>query len=388
MTSVEIIVAEKPKVAGKIASFLLDKSTRKQKSKVSWYEGERDGRHVVVVAAVGHLFTLTEKSKTSTYPSFDIEWVPSYKVSKEYSYIKQYVDIIKKQMKNADRVIVACDYDIEGSLIGGNVYRFLAPKKVEAKRMKFSTLTRREIETAYDKSTDLDTPNIDAGETRHILDWYYGINLSRGLMDALRSAHRYKVMSIGRVQGPTLALLAEKELSIRAFTPEPYWVVSIEANKTLFKHKTQKFKDESEAKHAVETTTDTLKIENVSEKTYKVSPPPLFDLTTLQTEAYRAFKITPADTLKVAQSLYEQSLISYPRTASQKLPPSINGFGILKTLSKSKEYGAMADDVIGSGRKTPVQGKKEDIAHPAIHPTGIQPTKELTKSKMYLMLVI
>ena len=387
--SVEVIVAEKPKVAGKLASFLLDKPLRKQKAQVSWYEGERNGKRIVVVAAVGHLFTLAEKTKTVSYPVFDIEWVPSYKVSKDFSYIKHYVDIIKKQMKQANRVVVACDYDIEGSLIGGNVYRFLAPKNVEAKRMKFSTLTKNEIVNAYENAMNLDVENIDAGETRHILDWYFGINLSRGLMEALRMVRTYKVMSIGRVQGPTLALLAKRELEIRAFVPKPFWVITILANKTVFKHKTDKFTDEKEAQKALDTTVDELEITDVKDKIFKTQPPPLFDLTTLQTEAYRIFKITPANTLKIAQSLYEQSLISYPRTASQKLPPSINGRIIFNSIEKNPEYSNLVEEILKTGRKTPVQGKKDDAAHPAIHPTGLLPNKTLEKyeAKVYDLIV-
>jgi len=385
----EIIIAEKPKVAGKIASFLLDKSLKKQSGQVSWYIGERNGEQIVVVAAVGHLFTLAEKTKTSTYPVFDIEWIPVYKLGKQFSYTKKYIDVIKNEIKLAKKITVACDYDIEGSLIGGNVYRFLAPKGIEAKRMKFSTLTKSEIENAYLNSENIDTPNINAGETRHILDWYYGINLSRGLMDAIRSAHRYKVMSIGRVQGPTLAVLANRELLIRAFIPEPFWVVTIKSKNTIFKHKTNRFTDESEATKALDTTTDTLKITGVSERTYEISPPPLFDLTTLQTESYRAFKITPSETLKIAQSLYEQSLMSYPRTSSQRLPASIEVKPILESLKKQKEYSELVNEILAGGKKRPMEGKKDDAAHPAIHPTGLAPKKELTKyeQKVYDLIV-
>ncbi|MBN2477704.1 DNA topoisomerase I, partial [Candidatus Micrarchaeota archaeon] len=199
----DLIIAEKPKVANKIAHCLSEgSSTAKKYKQVTYYEFEKDGKDYAVAPAVGHLYTLTEKKKSFDYPVFNIEWVPSCQVSESSKFTKPYVDIIKKLGKDAKSFTSACDYDVEGSLIGYNVFRFLCGGK-PAQRMKFSALTPADIKEAFENKTELDYNNAYAGEARHILDWYYGINLSRALMNSLKRVHKFKIMSVGRVQGPT-----------------------------------------------------------------------------------------------------------------------------------------------------------------------------------------
>ena len=121
--------------------------------------------------------------------------------------------------------------------------------------MKFSTLTDNELKEAYENSIELDYNNAYAGETRHILDWYYGINLSRALMGAIRKVNRYRVMSIGRVQGPALYLLASLEKEIKAFVPSPYWEITLLAKGCEFHHSEGRFVEEAIAKQKYENTT-------------------------------------------------------------------------------------------------------------------------------------
>ena len=132
------------------------------------------------------------------------------------------MELLQKLGRKADTFVSACDYDIEGSTIAFNVFRFSTTIR-EGRRMKFSALTKEDLSEAYANRTDFDYSNAYAGEARHILDWYYGINLSRALMGALHAAHRYRVLSIGRVQGPALSMLSCLEKDIRAFVPVPYW---------------------------------------------------------------------------------------------------------------------------------------------------------------------
>ncbi|MFN3909853.1 MAG: toprim domain-containing protein, partial [Candidatus Anstonellaceae archaeon] len=176
----QLIIAEKPKVAQKIAQSLAQGEIAKKKGsgKAYYFEIERHGKKIVVAPAVGHLYSLDEKIKSNSYPTFDIEWREAYAVSEESKYTKDYIKTIESLAKKADEVIIACDYDIEGSLIGFNVLRFAA-KKSDGKRMKFSSLTKEELIEAYENKKDLDLENALAGEARHILDWFYGINLSR-----------------------------------------------------------------------------------------------------------------------------------------------------------------------------------------------------------------
>ena len=380
----ELIVAEKPKVTQKIASAIGGTVTRKARGNVGYYEVEKDGKQIVVAPAVGHIYTLAQKDGTRGYPVFDIEWVPSYKASKGAFFTKPYLSLLEELGKKADSFVSACDYDIEGTLISYNVFRF-ATKIKEGKRMKFSALTAKDLSEAYANRSNFDYNNAYAGEARHILDWYYGINLSRALMSSLRAASQMKIMSIGRVQGPALNILATLEKEIRAFVPVPYWVLTAEMKEIIFTHKKERFMGEKEADESLANTSDRGKVTRVDKKEGKIWPGPCFDLTSLQVEAHRLFGFNPSKTLEVAQSLYEDSLITYPRTSSQQIPPSIYLPAILDKLKENEEY----TDIVGKIKDNKwfriFQGKKSDPAHPAIHPTGLKPKSKLgtEQAKLY-----
>lgn len=378
----ELVITEKPLAALKIASSL-GKSTKKTYKNIPYYEVIRDSKKLVVACAVGHLFTLSQKPSNSSgtkIPIFDIEWMPNYLVrTKDFS--KKYYDTLLKLIKNAGSLTVATDYDIEGEVIGLNVVRFIGGQS-DASRMKFSTLTEKELNKAYeDKLPNIDWGQAIAGETRHYLDWFYGINLSRALMNAIRTTGKFRVMSIGRIQGPTLNLIVKKEKEIQDFESKPYWQIFITIknpklelihNRDIFnKSELKKFENLIGKKAQVETK----KIEK------SLPPNPPFNLTTLQTEVYRFYSITPSKTLEIAQSLYLAGLISYPRTSSQKLPISINYKEILKKLAKIYKVERFLT------RKNPLEGKKSDPAHPSIYPTG--DTKKLFESekKVYDLIV-
>lgn len=376
-----LIITEKPQAALKIAK-ALGKEEKKYIDNIPYYELERDGEKIIVASAAGHLFTLDEKEKKKDWPNFDITWKPSFN-KKNSSWTKKYYAALKKLCKNAKEFIIATDYDIEGEVIGLNILRFIANRK-DAKRMKFSTLTKEELENAYKNlMSNIDWPQAIAGETRHYLDWIYGINLSRALMNAIRSAGSFKIMSIGRVQGPALKLVVEKEKEIKQFKPTPYWqIYIIVSNKekiklkyekdVIKKEEIEKFKSLKGEKINIET-----KIKEQS-----IKPPSPFDLTTLQLEAYKFYKITPTETLRISQNLYLAGLISYPRTSSQKIPSVINPKKIIEKLSSFYKETKFCI------REKPIEGKKSDPAHPAIYPTGEKPQK-LSKDelKIYDLIV-
>jgi DNA topoisomerase-1 len=365
-----LIITEKPAAALKIAESLGETNYKKYSdSGVPFYEFERDGKKFIVGCAVGHLFGIsqkTEKGKKAEIPTFDVEWKPNFEARKA-DYSKKYYTLLKKLVQRASHFIVATDYDIEGEVIGLNIIRFIAKEK-DAKRMKFSSLTKDELNQAYEQvSPHLNWGQGIAGEARHYIDWFYGINLSRALMRSLSKAGRFRIMSIGRVQGPALAIVVDKEKHIKKFKPEPYWQVFLlvqDLNKKKVEVKFPKdITKESEllkfkhlkGKKAIAET-------QIKEET--IYPPIPFDLTTLQTESYRFFGLTPTQTLKIAQQLYLEGLISYPRTSSQKYPEAIGYNKILKTLEKRFSIVKYAIN------KKPTEGKKTDPAHPAIYPTG------------------
>ena len=390
----ELIITEKPNAAKKIADALADgKPVKKSVNKVPYYEISHSGREIVVGCAVGHLYGLKQKEKKVKLPIFDVEWIPTYEISKGSAFAKKYFNVLKSIAKDADSFTVATDYDIEGEVIGLNIVRFICKRK-DAKRMKFSTLTKDELVESYEHaSRTLDWGQANAGEARHVLDWYYGINVSRALTKAMQSAGRFKLLSAGRVQGPALKLIVDKEKEIQAFKPEPYWMISLNGNvnKGAIEawHEKDKIFDKKVAEGILVKVKDEkkAKVREVETKKFNQTPPNPFDLTSLQIEAHRCLNISPKITLEIAQDLYTGGYISYPRTSSQQLPPSIGYQKILNRLAKSKGYKQEASLLLKKNELKPNNGKKTDPAHPAIYPTGIIPKLEEQKMKVYDLIV-
>ncbi|MFH1470764.1 MAG: DNA topoisomerase I, partial [Candidatus Micrarchaeota archaeon] len=379
----QLIVCEKPKVAEKVARALGNgRYERKSKGQASYYELERGGKKVLVAAAVGHVYSLRQKGGKGGYPVFDIEWAPAYEVSEGSAFTKQYLKLIESIAKGCNEFVNSCDYDLEGSLIGYNVIKY-ACRSETGKRMKFSALTDDDLIEAYDNMEDLDYNNVLAAETRHVLDWHYGINLSRALMHAVRTAGTFRVLSIGRVQGPALSILAKREREILAFKPEPYWQVYAIVKEIRFLNTRGSMKVKKDAEDALANSDKKGVVEKVDRKAFKQVPNPPFDLTSLQVEAYRLFGFSPTMTLQIAQSLYEDSLISYPRTSSQKLPKKLNFPKIFGGLEKNPDYSKLVQKLRTENRFTPLEGSKNDPAHPAIHPTGLAGKVDERRAKLY-----
>lgn len=388
----ELIITEKPSAAKKVAEALADKKPiKKVNKKVSYYELTHNNKKIIVGSAVGHLYGLVEEKKDGwNYPVFGIKWEDTSEVSKDSGYVKDYITLIKKLANGAKEFTIACDYDVEGEVIGLNVIRF-ACKQKDANRMKFSTLTKEDLVHAYEnKSKTLNWGQAYAGETRHKLDWFYGINFSRALTASIKAAKSFKIMSIGRVQGPALKLLVDREREILAFEPVPFWQLQLLAEKNIEAwHKTDKFWEEKEVKAILNKVKNekTARVKEIKKKIQKQKPPHPFDLTTLQTESYSTFKITPKETLALAQKLYLAGVISYPRTSSQQLDPKLGFKKIMDKLGKQKAYADLCKELI-KGELIPNNGKKTDPAHPAIYPTGQMP-KEMTdrEKKVYDLIV-
>jgi DNA topoisomerase-1 len=250
--------------------------------------------------------------------------------------------------------------------------------------MKFSTLMKTELEQAYEEPlSHLDFALIEAGRTRHEVDWLYGINLSRALtLAAHRWSGRYSTLSTGRVQGPTLQFLTTREKTIRSFVPIPYWEITAKAEilNTIVEAEYEKKRIEAMAEADVVVQAcvgKTGEINNVDVKQVNQKPPIPFHVGSLQREAYRLFGYTPRRTLVIAQHLYLDALISYPRTNSQKLPPIIDYRKILSSLKRKPAYKKLSSNLLEKEELKPREGAKDDPAHPAVYPTGNLPEKPL-----------
>jgi DNA topoisomerase-1 len=386
-----LIITEKPDAAQRIAA-ALDRKGKPKKTEengVPYYLAKLD-KEIVIVPALGHLYTVAQETGgRNYYPVFRFKWVPRYAAERGAKQIRAWVQTISKLAKDADSFIDACDYDIEGSIIGYCILKYACGDKERvSKRMKYSTLTKEELEKSYaDPLPGLDFALIEAGRTRHEVDWLYGVNLSRALTIAARDwSGKYATLSTGRVQGPTLKFLAAREKSIRTYVPSPYWEIRAEAEIDGKVFEAEYEKETIEVREEANGILDACKgkngtVDKIDVKQFQQSPPLPFDLGALQSEAYGLFGYTPRRTSNIAQRLYLDALISYPRTSSQKLPPAIGYQAILKNLGKAPQYKKLVANLLSKPELKPKEGKKDDPAHPAVYPTGSLPERELDDSE-------
>ena len=391
MNNYTLIITEKPDAACRIALALDDMGNpqKKVENGVPYYVA-KGNEEIIVVPALGHLYTVAgKKTEKKTYPVFNFQWLPKYLVERGAARVHTWLNVISKLAEKARRFIDACDYDIEGSLIGYSILKYACENKEKtALRMKFSTLTKEELKKSYmNLLPHLDFALIEAGLTRHEVDWLYGINLSRALTQAVKNySGKYAQLSTGRVQGPTLKFLESRERSIECFVPKPYWSIKteVEIGDAIFEvvHEKRSIDTKEEAEAILRSCRGKEgEIVGIWRKKFPQVPPLPFDLGSLQAEAYRLFKYSPMRTSNFAQRLYLDALISYPRTGSQKLPPVIGYETILKGLSKRSEYARLACELLAKPDLNPKEGKKSDPAHPAIYPTGNLPERALYTSE-------
>ncbi len=212
-------------------------------------------------------------------------------------------------------------------------------------------------------------------------------------MSAIKAAGSFKVLSSGRVQGPALKMLCDKEKEIKAFIPEPYWQIQLFGDVNHHKieawHEEDKIFDLKRAEEIIEKTKNphaSIKKKDISQ--FNQQPPFPFDLTTFQIECHRVHRITPKETLSIAQELYTGGFISYPRTSSQKLPAKLGYKKLLQGLARNPDYKELAQKLLSKSVLKPNEGKKVDEAHPAIYPTGNIPENlDPRKQKVYDLIV-
>lgn len=386
----KLVICEKPLAAKRISEVLGSKkmTEREVAPGVVIFEIISDkNQRFIVCSALGHLYSLfpIERNRKK-YPIFEVNWSPRHSaIVREKRRILEILKVISKISEGASGFIHACDYDLEGELIGYNILEYACNHKYElSMRAKFSSLTDSEINQSFN---NLQEPNIriaEAGKARHLIDFIFGINLSRALVNCLSISNqnnRYYNLSIGRVQGPTLGFMVDRELKIRNHVPDPIWYVTgkFEKDGSFFKANlitsVRKFSEIQKILTTFRNEKGTIK--EIIRLDKKLNPPTPFNISNLQKEAFRIFKMSPAATLSVAESLYLSALISYPRTSSQKLPSSIGYKKILERLSmnyptRNKNF---VQDLLKRNHLVPYQGNEEDPAHPAIYPTGVKHKK-------------
>ncbi|HKT22919.1 MAG TPA: DNA topoisomerase I [Nitrososphaerales archaeon] len=385
-----LVICEKPDAARRVADALSDGNSETMSVEgTTAYGFVRMGEKFVVCSAQGHVYGVSDPSEERTvYPVFDVEWYPTNMLDEDDARAGKRIAAIRRLSAGATKFVNACDFDVEGETIGYNILRYACGGKERAAlRAKFSTLTGEDLRKAFDGLEAQPGQGLArAGRARHAIDFVWGINLSRALsQSALGTGHRYRTVSMGRVQGPTLGFLVEREKAIRGFVPIPFWKVTGEFEKGG-KRVTAAYSQEKIQTEALATKVHDecvglqARAASVKKATTQVGPPVPFDIGELQKEAYRAFGFTPSRTLQIAERLYLGALISYPRTGSQRLPLSLDLKGIIARVGKMPEYSEIAGRILRSEPR-PVQGAKSDPAHPAVHPTGEKPRRPLDRSE-------
>ncbi|MEM1735130.1 MAG: DNA topoisomerase I [Desulfurococcaceae archaeon] len=374
-----VVIAEKPKASYKIATALSPNIVRRVSYNIPYYLIRRGNVEITIVSAAGHLFGLDSDEKG--YPIFSYRWRPLYEIDDSAKHTYYYIKIIQEQCSRADYYVNACDYDIEGSVIGYLIIKFFGDVS-RAFRAKFSSLTPMEIRESFNNLSRLDYEMIESGLCRHELDWVWGINISRALMDAVKLVTgKNVILSAGRVQTPTLKHVVENNIARNLYVPVPQYTISISIikdNRVIqLEYCGEPYEKLSDAKKIVDELRDIgyLRVIDIKSESYSYRPPPPFNLGDLQSEGFRIYGFSPYKTQSIAEKLYLDVYISYPRTNSQKLPPTLNYRGILENLGRMPHYSNLVNQLLLETRGVlkPIEGAKEDPAHPAIYPTGVLP---------------
>ncbi len=365
-----LIISEKNLAARRIA-FILSDGTQKSRSVagnqvLTFKKGDDD---YFVLGLRGHIIMLDYPDKYNNWdavPPKDLVYVkPEKKVDPT---ARKIMNALKDLAMGADEIIVATDYDREGELIGVEA---LAEANVDKKvrRAKFSALTKAEIERAFGELADVDYKLAAAAETRQLIDLAWGASLTRFI--SLASGQLGKdFLSVGRVQSPTLALIVDREREIDDFKPTPYWLVTADLKKeSEFKasHKNGKFLDGALAGEAFAKAKQakTAAVRDAKETENNEWAPIPFSTTAFLMEANK-LGLTASQAMKIAEDLYTDGYISYPRTDNTVYPPSLSLRSILEKLRKS-EFAKEAEEVLSQESLRPSRGKKSTTDHPPIH---------------------
>ena len=364
-----VCIAEKPSVAKDIARILGANSS---------HDGYMEGNGYQVTWTFGHLCCLKEPDDyTPNWKRWSLSALPmipqrfGIKVIDDKGIRKQF-STIEKLMQAADSIINCGDAGQEGELIQRWVMQ-KAQAKCPVRRLWISSMTDEAIREGFGSLKDQNEyqPLYLAGLSRAIGDWILGMNATR--LYTLKYGQNRQVLSIGRVQTPTLALIVNRQKEIDNFKPEAYWVLSTIYRDTLFTATKGKFDSKEEGEKAFQLITDKpFVITDVSKKKGTEAPLHLFDLTSLQVECNKKFSYSAETTLNLIQSLYEKKFATYPRVDTQYLSDDIYPKcpGILKGLRGYEQYTApLATQKLPKSKKVFDTSKVTD--HHAIIPTGV-----------------
>lgn len=368
-----VCIAEKPSVAKDIARIL---------GATNSHQGYMEGNGYQVTWTFGHLCTLKEPNDyTEMWKHWSLSSLPM--IPQRFGIklidddgIKRQFAVIERLMQAADGIVNCGDAGQEGELIQRWVMQ-KAGAKCPVKRLWISSMTDEAIREGFASLKDQNEYQslYIAGLSRAIGDWLLGMNATR--LYTLKYGQSRQILSIGRVQTPTLALIVNRQKEIDSFEPEPYWVLATVYRDTTFTATKGKFSTKEEGEAAFATIADKpFTVTAVQKKNGTEAPPRLFDLTSLQVECNRKFSYSAETTLKLIQGLYERKLTTYPRVDTQFLSDDIYPKCPSILSGISKQYEALMEPL--KGKKLPKSKRVFDTSkvtdHHAIIPTGVPAT--------------
>ena len=373
-----VCIAEKPSVARDIAR-VLGANTQ--------HDGYMEGNGYQVTWTFGHLCTLKEPNDyTSSWkhwslgslpmipPRFGIKLIDDKGIKKQFS-------VIESLMQKADRIINCGDAGQEGELIQRWVMQ-KAGAKCPVQRLWISSLTEDAIRDGFNALKDQSEYQslYEAGLSRAIGDWLLGLNATR--LYTLKYGQNRQILSVGRVQTPTLALIVNRQREIENFVPEQYWVLTTLYRDVVFSATKGKFEKEEDGREALKQIEGKpFTVTDVQKKNGTEAPPKLFDLTSLQVECNKKFSYSADMTLKIIQGLYEKKFTTYPRVDTQYLSEDIYP-KCQNTLRGLRGYEDMVAPLLKKAlpKSKKVFDNKKVTDHHAIIPTGV-PTQGLTDAE-------
>ena len=373
-----LIIAEKDKSARRIAQILFNDIKILRKNGIPYYFSPSN--KAFVLGLKGHIIEYDFPNELNDWKKTPLEELLKAKFVVKVRE-KNVVKTLLELAKGVERVTIATDYDREGEFIGLTAVKVIqmVNPNVKVDRVRFSALTPLDIRRAFANPTSLDLKLAKSAEVRHKVDLLWGAVLTRLLsLSANRLGKDF--LSVGRVQSPTLRLIVEREEQIRSFKSKYYYNALIRVKGIYAK---RRFEDERQAKSLLESI-DVVKVLNFKKNIVEEKKPIPFNTTEFLKEASRFMK--PDKAMQIAESLYMEGYISYPRTDNTVYPPTIN----LKRLVEmflSGEFRDYAEFVLRHGIE-PSKGKKESKDHPPIHPTAVASRDELNKDEWLIYELI
>ena len=381
-----LCIAEKKSVAESIGKVL---------GAIAPRDGFFEGNGYCVTWALGHLCTLKEPNDyTEMWQRWSLSSLPmippkfGIKLMPEKSKERQF-NIIKKLIEGAECIINCGDAGQEGELIQRWIMQ-KAQAKCPVKRLWVSSLTEEAIKEGFATLKDQSEYSslYEAGLCRAIGDWLLGMNATR--LYTLKYGGNRQVLSIGRVQTPTLALIVKRQAEIENFVPKPYWELKTRYREVTFSVVEGKFEEKEKAEEALQKISgEPFTVTDITTKKGNELPPRLYDLTSLQVDCNKKYGMTSDVTLQTIQSLYEKKYTTYPRVDTTYLSEDIypKCEGILKGLT---DYQALTAPLIGKPllKSKKVFDNKKITDHHAIIPTGVRPQALTDNEKKVYNLVV